>query len=294
MLTRVLTGIVLIGCLLGIASLDARIAPLTIRPGVELDGVLFLAIAALALAPILASELARMARGAGVRASNAVCIAAAVAGCTCVAASGWPQSPRQLALLLALPPLAVVALAAIVATRGQRTDGIGAACGMAALAYALIGLSLGCWVSLRSATDGWTLAAVILVVKSSDIGAYFTGHAIGRHKMIPWLSPGKTWEGFVGGVVLAAGVGASVGVWGGLAPITLQTGLALGVVMGIVGPFGDLLESALKRGASMKDSGRIIPGMGGLFDVLDSLLLAGPVAWLLIGPAAASATLTGQ
>lgn len=294
MLTRTLTGIALIGCLLGIASLDARIAALTIRPGVELDGVLFLAIAALALAPILASELARMARGAGVRASTAVCVAAAVAGCACVAASGWPQSPRQLALMIALPPLAVAALAAIVASRGQRTDGIGAACGIATLSYALIGLSLGCWVALRSATDAWTLAAVILVVKSSDIGAYFTGHAFGRRKLIPWLSPGKTWEGFFGGIALAAGVGAAVGAWGALPSITLPTGAALGVVMGIVGPFGDLLESALKRGAGMKDSGRVVPGMGGVFDVLDSLLLAGPVAWLMISPVAPSATLTGQ
>jgi len=89
-------------------------------------------------------------------------------------------------------------------------------------------------------------------------------------------------------------VGAAVGVWAGLPAIDLPTGIALGAVMGVVGPFGDLLESALKRGAGMKDSGRIIPGMGGLFDVLDSLLLAGPVAWLLIGTAAPSATLVAQ
>ncbi|MBU3729854.1 MAG: hypothetical protein FGM37_11510 [Phycisphaerales bacterium] len=117
---------------------------------------------------------------------------------------------------------------------------------------------------------------------------------MGRHKLIPWLSPGKTWEGFLGGMALAVAVGAGVGTWGGLPAIDLRTGIALGAVMGVVGPFGDLLESALKRGAGMKDSGRIIPGMGGLFDVLDSLLLAGPVAWLLVSPAAPSATLTGQ
>ena len=284
----------LIACLLGIAWMDARLPPLAIRSGVELDGLLFLGIAALLLAPVLALELARMASGAGARASAGVCALAAMLGCLSVAAAGWAESPRQLALLLALPPLAAIALAAIVATRGHRVDGIGGACAFAALSYALIGLSLGSWVALRSATDAWTLAAVILVVKSSDIGAYFTGHAIGRHKLIPWLSPGKTWEGFFGGMALAAGVGSAVGVWGGLPAIDLRTGLSLGAVMGIVGPFGDLLESALKRGAGMKDSGRIIPGMGGLFDVLDSLLLAGPVAWLLIVPVAPSATLTGQ
>jgi phosphatidate cytidylyltransferase len=293
MRTRLLTGIVLIACLLGVAWADARVAPLRIRPGVEFDGLLFLGIAALLLAPVLAIEFSRMARGAGVRASALVCVLAAVMGCLSVAGASWAETPRQLALLMALPPLGAVAFAAIAATRGQQVDGIAAACGAAALSYVLIGLSLGCWSALRSDTDAWTLAAVILVVKSSDIGAYFTGHAIGRHKLIPWLSPGKTWEGFVGGVALAAGVGAALGAWGALPAITLQAGVALGLVMGFVGPFGDLLESALKRGAGMKDSGRIIPGMGGLFDVLDSLLMAGPVAWLLIVPPAPSATLTG-
>lgn len=294
MRTRLVTGMALIACLLGIAWMDARIPPVSLRAGIELHGALFLGIAALLLAPVLACELSRMAQGAGVRASAGVCAIAATLGCLSVAATGWAESPRQLALLLALPPLGVVAAAASVATRGQRIDGIGAACAFAVLSYALIGLSLGSWVALRSATDAWTLAAVILVVKSSDIGAYFTGHAIGRHKLIPWLSPGKTWEGFFGGMALATGVGAALGMWGGLAAIDVGTGLVLGAVMGVVGPFGDLLESALKRGAGMKDSGRIIPGMGGLFDVLDSLLLAGPVAWLLIGHAAPSATLTGQ
>jgi phosphatidate cytidylyltransferase len=292
MRTRLLTGIALIACLLGIAWVDARIPPLSIRAGVELHGLLFLGIAALLLAPTLALEVARMAQGAGIRASAVVCAIAGALGCVSVAAAGWAESPRQLALLMTLPPLGAVALAAIVATRGQRIDGIGGACAIAALSFALIGLSLGSWVALRSATDAWTLASVILVVKSSDIGAYFTGHAIGRRKLIPWLSPGKTWEGFVGGIALAAGTGAAVGLWGALPAITPQVGIALGLVMGVVGPFGDLLESALKRGAGMKDSGRIIPGMGGLFDVLDSLLLAGPVAWLLIGPDSPSATLT--
>jgi phosphatidate cytidylyltransferase len=293
MRTRLATGMALIACLLGIAWVDARIPPLALRAGFEVHGALFLGVAALLLSPLLAMELARMGCGAGVRASAPVCALAAALGCVSVAAAGWAESPRQLALLLALPPVGVVALASVVATRGQRVDGIGAALGFAALSYALIGLSLGSWVALRSATDAWTLAAVILIVKSSDIGAYFTGRAVGRHKLIPWLSPGKTWEGLVGGMALAIAVGTAVGAWGQLPSVTPQVGLWLGAAMGIIGPFGDLLESALKRGAGMKDSGRIVPGMGGVFDVLDSLLLAGPVAWLLISPVAPSDTLTG-
>lgn len=294
MRTRLLTGIALIGCLLGLAWADAQVPPLSLRDGVQVQGSLFLAVALLVLAPGLAWELSAMGRGAGVRASAWVCALAAILGCVTIAGAGLPDGARQLSLWIALPPLAIVALAAVVATRAQRVDGVGAACGMAVLCYALVGLALGSWAALRSSTDAWTLAAVVLIVKSSDIGAYFTGHAIGRHKLIPWLSPGKTWEGFLGGVALACAVGASVGAWGGLAAIDVRTGLLMGAAMGLVGPFGDLLESALKRGAAMKDSGRIIPGMGGLFDVLDSLLLAGPVAWLLIGPGAPSATLTGQ
>lgn len=289
--TRLVTGVALIAGLIGLVWLDARVPPLQLREGVAVPGTLLLAIAALIVAPLLAAELAQMARGAGIRASTPACACAAAAGCLSVALASWPRGGPQLAAWMSVAPLACMAMAGIAAMRGQRTDGIAASCGTALLAYALIGLALGCWVALRSATDAWTLAAAMLTVKASDIGAYFTGHAIGRHKLIPWLSPGKTWEGLVGGIALAAGTGAAVGAWAGLAAIDVRTGIALGLAAGVVGPAGDLLESALKRGAGMKDSGRGIPGMGGLYDVIDSLLLAGPVALLILVPASASATL---
>jgi phosphatidate cytidylyltransferase len=124
---------------------------------------------------------------------------------------------------------------------------------------------------------------ILLVVKSTDIGAFFIGSAFGRHKMIPWLSPGKSWEGLAGGLVTAALVGlACVLIW----PHQLKTlnapkALFFGAVIGAVGQMGDLLESLMKRDAEVKDSGQMVPGFGGLLDILDSPLLAAPVAYLL-------------
>ena len=108
--------------------------------------------------------------------------------------------------------------------------------------------------------------------------------------MIPWLSPGKSWEGFFGGVILSALVGAGLAALSSSAaainayvdPVSIGYGAFVAVVLGIVGTGGDLFESLLKRGAGVKDSGSILPGMGGLYDVFDSLLLAGPLAWWML------------
>jgi len=135
--------------------------------------------------------------------------------------------------------------------------------------------------------DGRYLALyMIFVVKMTDIGAYFTGRAIGRHKVFPRISPGKTWEGCVGGVVVATV--ASVVVWwfadGDFGVLTLRIGdaLALGILLPIAGILGDFIESMFKRGADVKDSGESIRGMGGVLDVIDSLLLASPVLYVYV------------
>ena len=143
---------------------------------------------------------------------------------------------------------------------------------------------------LRPGSDGAALVALfMLTVKSGDIGAYFTGLAAGRHKLCPWLSPGKTIEGAVGAVVLAAGVAAGgVGLWGrvgflpGTPPLTIAQAIMWGAVMAIAGHAGDLVESAFKRDLGAKDSGRVIPAFGGLLDLIDSPLLAAPLAWFLL------------
>lgn len=124
-----------------------------------------------------------------------------------------------------------------------------------------------------------TVLMILLVVKFTDIGAFFGGKAIGRRKLILWLSPGKTWEGLVCGLITAGCVGMIC------APLIVNLGplkaFLFGVVIGGIGQVGDLLESMMKRDAEVKDSGKLIPGFGGVLDVIDSPLLAAPFAYLV-------------
>ncbi len=130
-----------------------------------------------------------------------------------------------------------------------------------------------------------TILMILLVVKFTDIGAFFGGRALGRHKLIPWLSPGKTWEGLLCGILTASLVGLAIAPHMLLTPagrhLIWYKALIFGGVIGGIGQLGDLLESLMKRDADVKDSGRLIPGFGGILDVIDSPLLAAPFAYLL-------------
>ena len=125
----------------------------------------------------------------------------------------------------------------------------------------------------------FTILSILLMVKSTDIGAYFGGRFCGRRKLIPWLSPAKTWEGLFFGLLTAGAVGAACAPW--LPHVPAWKGFIFGVVIGGIGQSGDLLESLMKRDAEVKDSGRLIPGFGGVLDVIDSPLVAAPFAYLL-------------
>lgn len=127
---------------------------------------------------------------------------------------------------------------------------------------------------------------ILVCVKFTDIGAFFGGRALGRRKLIPWLSPGKTWEGLFFGLLTAALMGTLFARWinyKGDAPYSLPwwKGAIFGAAIGGIGQLGDLLESLMKRDAEVKDSGTLIPGFGGVLDVIDSPLLAAPFAYLL-------------
>jgi len=129
------------------------------------------------------------------------------------------------------------------------------------------------------------VACFLVAVKCGDIAAYFGGKTFGRHKMCPAISPGKTWEGFacsfvgsIGGSLLLCAVFAA----NGPSPFaSWWQPVVWGLVLGPLGAAGDLAESCMKREAAMKDSGRGAPGFGGYLDLLDAIILAAPVAYLL-------------
>ena len=138
-------------------------------------------------------------------------------------------------------------------------------------------------------TGGAVLLFSVFLVKMTDTGAFFTGRALGRTKMVPWLSPKKTWEGFAGGMATTVLCALLIGYWLHAAGIVrIQERhmaypwalVVLGVLLGLFSAAGDLCASLLKRDAAVKDSGQALPGLGGVLDVLDSPLLAAPVAWL--------------
>lgn len=167
----------------------------------------------------------------------------------------------------------------------NRVDSIGSTMlGLLCVPYLLQFLVL---ILMREASEGENLALVLWLVavsKFCDVGALLTGLAVGKHKMSPHISPKKTWEGAIGGVLVSAGVGAGVAALAGsYLPESLTPLLAAGIAvpLAITTIVSDLLESVLKRWADVKDSGRMIPGIGGALDLVDSLLLTGPLAYFL-------------
>jgi len=197
--------------------------------------------------------------------------------------AGWVSSPgenRTPGVLLGATTvvvLVVMALDAAMYPGGTRAPGM-------LLGVLYPGLGLGHMVLLRQGAGGlgWTLF-LLATVWAADMAAYFAGLAWGRHRLVPRLSPGKSWEGAAAGLLVAAAAGAAA------AGPLLDRGAPLGALLGggaaLAGMVGDLAESALKRAAGRKDSGRLVPGHGGVLDRFDSLAFAAPVLywWRVLG-----------
>ncbi len=211
------------------------------------------------------------------------------------AAGAWPRLAYLVSgillaagLLLVLPanqpPLALLAAAAcwwLLVTAGlyarevRYPPGLVAVAGYLALLPAWAALL---WI-LAEPQGAWRLVWLIAVVAAADTGAYFTGKAIGRRKLAPQLSPGKTIEGMAGGLLAATGVAVG-GAW--LLDESLWRFALAGPLIAVVSVVGDLTVSAAKRNAGLKDSGWILPGHGGIMDRSDSLVAAAPFFALVL------------
>jgi len=125
---------------------------------------------------------------------------------------------------------------------------------------------------------------LIVVTKFSDMGAYLVGSVIGRHQMIPHISPKKTWEGFAGalGLSLLASLALFRLMPGHLSLLNWTHAIVLGLILGFAAVVGDLAESIIKRSTGVKDSGNFLPGIGGALDLVDSLLFTAPLLFFYL------------
>ena len=146
------------------------------------------------------------------------------------------------------------------------------------LIYVAVPFSLTNYLVFTSESEftAWILIGFFFLVWTNDTGAYLVGSAIGKHKLFERISPKKTWEGSIGGALLAMGVGCVLSFF--VKEISLLSWMALALIVAVIGTYGDLAESMMKRSLGIKDSGSLLPGHGGILDRFDALILAVPFA----------------
>jgi len=280
---RILLGISIIVALVGLCWLDH----LTATPGVWLLPV------AIVFATMASGEIIRLAELGQMR----PLLWAVYAGNLLLVLSNWvpvicrgdgQEAPRVDAAAWPLFAMAASVLLVFIGEmrRYEKPGGTMRNVAAAMLGLVYVGLLLSFAIQLRMTWGIGALASLLVVVKLGDTGAYTFGRLIGRHKITPVLSPGKTFEGAVGALTFSC-----IGSWAvfrwlvpALAPHGGQTAwwgwLLFGLSLAVAGIVGDLCESLLKRDAGCKDSSSWLPGFGGILDILDSILVAAPIAWL--------------
>lgn len=203
-----------------------------------------------------------------------VCYALVVA-CVFVLGWQWTADPSHLIILLTAACVWwLIAFSWLILAPTQQRPALVLLCGLPVLVPAFLALARMQMSAHANRSGPLVVLWLVLMVCAADIGAYFAGRSFGRRKLAPRISPGKTWEGAVGGVSVAALV-----AWGGAEYFALpQLGaIAFGCAVGIFSIIGDLTESMFKRAAALKDSGALLPGHGGLLDRLDSVTAAAPL-----------------
>lgn len=201
--------------------------------------------------------------------------------------------PRSGAIhsLFLLSPLAVCVFFPLVGLTHRDVTNIGPriANNLGVFLYLIFPIAAILWLTRVHGAGPWLLYFLLAASRLGDVGAYLTGRAIGRHKLIPYLSAAKTIEGAIGGLAFSAVGGVAVLLWanwarGGLDAVLTQWwhGALLGGFVGIAAQSGDLVESAFKRAAGIKDSGHLVPTFGGVMDLMDNFMLTGPLLIIIL------------
>jgi len=177
-------------------------------------------------------------------------------------------------------PAAVIAPAAYYLFRFRELEAVGRRLAMTIFGWAYAGLLLTFMAHLKAQSGKWVLLT-LMIAWFGDTGAYFAGRFLGRKKLYPAISPGKTWAGAIGGLVGSFGAAALANLWF-FPALGWGHGAVLSVVGGAIGQCGDLVESMLKRSFGVKDSGNILPGHGGVLDRVDAVLFIGPWVWAYV------------
>jgi phosphatidate cytidylyltransferase len=259
-----------------------RNLPVAIAVGASLGGVVLLTLLTVkatflifmgAAVGIALQELTRALKDS--KKINLPVIPVAVGGVALVACAYWLGTAGALGALV-ISVLAVLAWRLPSGAEGYVQD---VTAGVFALVY--LPLMAALIAAMLSAPDGaHRVLTFVIVTICSDIGGYFAGITVGKHKLAPVISPKKTWEG-LGGSVLACLIAGAI-----LMPAILHghawQGVILGAAAAVAATFGDLVESLIKRDLKIKDMGNVLPGHGGLLDRIDSLLITAPVVWLLL------------
>jgi len=266
-IARILTAVVLLPIL--IASI--------IVPQLALLFVLLVAVALV----VALLEFWMLARKQQIRADPVAGVLGASALFTVFYFTEPRKPPDLLAIVIVLILLTVCSLVAAM-LRGAPFERMIGSSGVTVLGVMYIVLLGGHLVAVRTGfapqLSKHLLAFFFLVLMGSDSAAYYGGRAFGKHKLAPTVSPGKTWEGAVAGMLASLLLAAASHYWF-FPELPLRFGLPLAALMNVVGILGDLTESALKRSAGTKDTAQILPGHGGMLDRIDSLLFNAPLIY---------------
>lgn len=265
LVTRSLSGIVYVALIVG-----------AIIAGPYWFMVLMVCFSILAIIEFQMLTHSRQSRSTIARAINIVDIAATVALCTSAAKAASPL------MIFSIIAICYLIARCTLALYDKREDALKATA-LSVLSVFYIGLPLAMAVLISEIfTNGWLILIMFIMIWLNDTGAYCVGCTLGRHRLFPRLSPKKSWEGFWGGLVFCIAAGAAC-YWSSSLPEStlisngsLWAWIGLGVVICVFSTWGDLFESLIKRTLGVKDSGKLIPGHGGILDRIDSLLFVAP------------------